>query len=350
MKKVLILSPALDQALAIARFLRRYGKEWILHGGLLEGEEIKGTVTRYYDKIVRVRDLKDFEAYDCVLPTGARSTYWMVRQTGDFYVGKVPYLRNNLLCFDKYNFIRRVAALGVPVPKTYEDFRKVGNEYPIFYKPKFEKGGGPRGVLYSRKDLERLPNKHELIFQEYIPGRSTYGVGFIAKNGSILTFFQHEELLSLPIKGGSAIYLRRCYDKKLLNYTQRMIQNIKFSGWGLAEFKYCHKRHDYVFMEVNAKLWASIEFALLNNNNFLKYMFDINHPETPTNSALYIERLIALELPELVRNIHYLLESDKIIRYRSLKELSLMFIYNSMLSFAKKLTKNYHFKRTCWLT
>jgi hypothetical protein len=350
MKKVLILSPNLDQALAIARFLRRYGKEWILHGGLLEGEKIRGTATKYYDKIVNVRAPKDFGVYDCILPTGARSTYWVVTQIGDFYVGEVLYSRNNILCFDKYNFIHGVAALGVPVPKTYKNFEDVNIEYPIFYKSKFEKGGGARGIIFSRKDLEKIPSKNELIFQEYIPGRTTYGIGFIAKNGDILTFFQHEELLSLPIEGGSAIYLKRFNDEKLLSYTQRIIQNLRFSGWGLAEFKYCYKRRDYVFMEVNAKLWASIEFSLLNNNNFLKYMFNISYPETPTDSALYIERLIALGLPECIQNIHYLLESDKIIRYSSLKELPIIFVRNGILFMIKKLIKNYRFKRTYWQT
>jgi len=350
MRKVLILSPNLDQALAVARFIRRYGKEWILHGGLLNGEKFSIIRAGYYDKMVNVRNLKGFEAYDCILPTGARSTYWMLTQIGDFQVGEVLYSRNNVLCFDKYSFIRKVAALGVPVPKTYKTFKEINDEYPIFYKPKFEKGGGARGIIRSRKDLEKLPNKHELIFQEYITGRTTYGVGFIAKNGKILTSFQHEELLSLPIEGGSAIYVRRFNDEKLLSYTQRIIHNLRFSGWGLAEFKYCNKRRDYVFMEVNAKLWASIEFALINNNKFLKYMFDISYPETPTCSALYIERLFALDLLECIPNIRYIIESDKIIRYCSLWNLPIIFMRNGVFSITQKLIKNSRIKRAHWQT
>jgi len=345
MKKILILSPNLDQALAVARFIRRYGKDWILHGGLLAGEKIGSIRASYYDKIVDIRNLKNLEAYDYILPTGARSTYWMATQIGDFYVGNVLFSKNNILCFDKYNFLQRVAALGVPIPKTFKNFEEIGDEYPIFYKQKFEKGGKVRGIAYSHKDLEKLPNKHELIFQEYIPGRATYGVGFIAQNGKILTVFQHEELLSLPIEGGSAVYVRRFDDKKLLSYTQSIINNLGLSGWGLVEFKYCNKRRDYVFMEVNAKLWASIEFALINNNKFLKYMFDISYPETPTDSALYIERLFALDLPELIPSIRYIIESDKIIRYCGLWELPIIFVRNVISSITKKLIKNSRIKR-----
>lgn len=94
-------------------------------------------------------------------------------------------------------------------------------------------------------------------------------------------------------------------------------------------------------MEVNAKLWASIEFALLNNNKFLKYMFDIDYPETPINSALYIERLLMLDLPKCVQNMHYIFESEKIIRYCSLNKLPIILTRNTMLYVTKKLAKSY---------
>jgi len=336
MKKILILSPGLDQALAIARFIRKYGNGWMLHGGLLEGESFKGS--KYYDKVVKVRDVKDFKKYDCVLPTGAKSTHWMITHVGDFFVNGILYSKKNLQYFDKYNIICRLSALGIKVPKTYKSIKEI-DTYPVFYKPKFEEGGGPRGIAFSFEELHKLPEKHKLIFQEYIPGRTTYGVGFIAQDNKILTYFQHAEQLSIPIQGGSAVYIRRFNDERLLAHTQKIIEHLGFSGWGLAEFKYCHKRQDYVFMEINAKLWASIEFAILNNNKFLKYMFNIEHPENYIDSALYIERLIALGWPKYIQNIHYLFRSKKIIKYRDLKELLLLLAYNSVPPIVRRAIK-----------
>jgi hypothetical protein len=336
MKKVLILSPYLDQALAVARLLRKYGKEWLVYGGLLNGEKISNTKAAFYHKIIKVKNLENLKTYDCVLPTGARSTYWLATSIGDFYVGETLYSRNNILCFDKYSLIRRLEGLGVPIPKTFKSYEEINDEYPIFFKTRFEKERKIRGIIYSRKDLEKLPNKHELIFQEYIAGRTTYGVGFIAKNGIILTSFQHEELLSLPIEGGSAIYLERLNDKRLLEYTQRILRSLGYSGWGLAEFKYCKKRHDYVLMEVNAKLWASIEFALINNNEFLQKMFNVSYPETSINSALYIDRLFKIGLPYFIQNIHYLLKADKIIRYSSLDLLPVLLLRSTLHSLLER--------------
>jgi hypothetical protein len=68
-------------------------------------------------------------------------------------------------------------------------------------------------------------------------------------------------------------------------------------------------------MEVNAKLWASIEFAFMNNNEFLKYLFGIDYPEKKVDSALFIDRLIALGWAHFFRNIHHLYHS-RILSYQ----------------------------------
>jgi len=209
-----------------------------------------------------------------------------------------------------------VEKLGIPIPKIYSSINEIDdNLFPIFYKPKFEKGGGVRGVAWSRKELESIRERQDLIFQEYIPGQPTYGMGFVAQDGTILTSFQHEECLSLPIQGGSAVLIKTFYDGRLKAYTDRIIQALGFEGWGLAEYKYCPKRRDFVFMEINAKLWASIEFAFMNNNRFLKYMFGIDYSEEKVDRVIFVDRLISLGSAQLVRNSYYLFNS-RIISYQ----------------------------------
>ena len=70
------------------------------------------------------------------------------------------------------------------------------------------------------------------------------------------------------------------------------MKNLKYSGWGLIEFKYCPKRKDYVFMEVNAKFWASIEFTLINNPAFFFKLFGIQYEiKKPVNCIIFLDRL-----------------------------------------------------------
>ncbi len=314
MKKVLILSPLSDQALAVARYLQKYGHGYTLHGGFMPGEGLR--LTAPYEKVLLVDSIDKLAGYDIVLPTGARSTHWMATQFGGFPVNGLSYSKKNLLCFEKKRMLAQVKSLGIPVPETYETIDEIDSPYPIFYKQKFEKGGGARGIALCRADLERLPEKESLIFQEYIPGRSTYGIGFIVKDGEILTSFQQEEVLSYPVQGGSAVFIRRFYDKRLEEYTQQILRALGFEGWGLAEYKYCPQRSDFAFMEINAKLWASIEFAFMNNNKFLKYMFDIDYPESKVDSAIFVDRLVCLGLIETIRKSPQFLRS-RCITYQS---------------------------------
>ncbi len=51
----------------------------------------------------------------------------------------------------------------------------------------------------------------------------------------------------------------RCY------YAERLPRARDFSGWSLTEFKYCPPKDDLMFMEFNAKLWASCEFTFLDD-------------------------------------------------------------------------------------
>lgn len=312
--KILILSPLTDQALAVARYLRRYGDDYVLHGGFMPGERVRRH--EYYDEMCHVQDKALIEVYDVVLPTGAVSTYWMATHVSNFQVNDVVYTRENLICFDKVATLSKVRQLGIPVPQTYEDVRSIDIPFPIFYKQRFEKGGGPRGVVRSIEELKRLKDKDALLYQEYIPGSATYGMGFIAKSGKIITSFQHKELLSYPIQGGSAVYIRTFYDERIAAYTEKIVQSLGLSGWGLAEYKYCPKRQDYVFMEINAKLWASIEFAFMNNADFLKHLFGIDYPIKEVRSALYVDRLIALGWPEMIKHAPYILGAAKFIRYQ----------------------------------
>jgi len=314
MKKILILSPLSDQALAVARYIHRYDRFCVLHGGFLPGELLR--TASFYKKVLYVNNANILENYDIVLPTGAQSTHWMATQFEEFKVNNLSYTKNNLQYFDKIRVLKRVKDLGIPIPETYETVDAIDAACPLFYKQKYESGGGARGIAQSQDDLKKLANKHELLFQEYIPGPTTYGFGFLVKDNIIVTSFQHAEILSQPVQGGSAVAIRRYYDDRLKTYTQRIVQNLGFEGWGLAEYKYCTKRRDFVFMEINAKLWASIEFAFMNNNNFLKYMFDLEYPEVETNSALFIDRLVKLGLKQILRNSPYFF-SSKIIRYNS---------------------------------
>ncbi|MEA3452398.1 MAG: ATP-grasp domain-containing protein, partial [Bacteroidota bacterium] len=253
MKKVLILESKSDQAKTFASYLQKSDK-FDLH-------TIKDIIS----------EKKNF---DEIIPTSADSTYNYVKKNGDFSIGNLTYSKNNLVTFDKIKTLSIVDSIGVPIPKSFTSKESL-DFFPIFYKSLREEGKSIRGIIQNSEELSEITEK-DVFYQEFIWSKGTYSVGFLADRGKLITIFIQKELLSYPYHGGSGVILEHIQDKRLLEYTKKIVKEINYSGWGLTEFKYSNKIKDFVFMEVNAKFWASIKFAIFNNPLILKLLFNID--------------------------------------------------------------------------
>jgi len=291
MKKILILQPHEDQARAIAKFLKSYSQEFFIVGGIFGDSEDTQSIP-YFDKLEKVSADFVFEEknYDIIVPTASFSTNAILSTRDSIRIGNISFDRNNIQVFDKLPFLDKVEKLQIPIPKTYKNFGEI-HEFPVFYKQRYEKGGGSRGIIRSKAELKALSGDKSIFFQEFIDSVGNYDVGFLAKDGIIITMFMHRALYNWPKPGGSAVVLTELYNKKILEYSSIILKNMKYSGWGLIQFKYCHKRKDFVFMEVNAKFWASIEFAFLNNPVFLKELFGIHYEPKKVRCIVFCNRL-----------------------------------------------------------
>ena len=178
---------------------------------------------------------------------------------------------------------------GIPVPDTWTDSCD-DLQFPVFTKPQFEGGAGTRKIARSR---DELPGDVDMIYQEYIDSPGTYGVGFIADSGKITAYHTHYERESYPSIGGSAVVAERYNDERLVKYVRAIISASKYSGWGLAEFKYCPSRDDFVFMEINAKFWASCILAFHNEPRFTELFFNGTSALRPVTRMLFINRALA---------------------------------------------------------
>jgi hypothetical protein len=333
MKTVLIFSPTLDQSYALALVLKSKG----YHITAACFPEEKLLKPKCYDEVISVTETQ-LGRFDWVIPTGASSTHWLASIQNQIVIGKITYKKDNLRVFEKIWMLELAKRLKVLVPQTYTSQNKI-KEFPIFYKQKFEQGGGIRGIAFNKNTLQTLPDQEHLIYQEYIPGNSTYGVGFLAKDGKLLTTFIHKEILSFPKAGGSAAIIQIYKDERLINYTEKMIKALNYSGWGLAEFKYCPKRQDFVFMEINAKFWASIEFALINNPKFVDLLFGIKVFPQPYQGAVYLDRLISLGAIEFIINLKYLFQYRLINHQSILKIIFVSILPEPVKRFLKTILK-----------
>lgn len=297
MKRVLILQPQLDQSLSIAKYLKKYSDDYYLVGGYDGRVPIFNKLSRY-DGIIKLPSDTDeiSKEYDLIIPAGAQSTYHEISQRGSVTIGNVQCRKANLVAFDKVRTLEIVDKIGIPIPITYSNIEAVS--FPAFFKQDFERGGGIRGIVREQSELKKLSGEKGIIFQEYIDSIPTYGVAFLAHEGNMITSFIQKELLSYPRSGGSGVILTSFNDSRLTKYAKRIIQKMNLSGWGLIEFKYCPKRDDYVFMEVNAKFWASIELTFMNNPTFLKELFDIDYVAPNISNVIFMNRLAYLGISQ----------------------------------------------------
>jgi len=333
MKKILIFEPNSNQALSLSKYIKRYSDFYIV--GCLE-KEVRFN-RENYDEIIVINFLNvNMAEYLYVLPMGAKSSYTVTDKYKELnYCNNIKFNMNNLIVFDKPKILSIVDALGVPIPKTFYKIEEI-DIFPIFYKEDFENGGGVRGVANV---LDDIPTKRSLLFQEYIATPSTYGVGFLAKDGIILTHTIYKEVISYPVSGGSAVVIEPYDDKRLLKYTSKIVQKLNYSGWGLAEYKYCDKRNDFVFMEINAKFWASIEFMLINNSQFLKMLLDIGYKSQIENRILFVNRLFQYGFVDILKNMRYIFDT-KLVKESSLfYQITRKFIPNRVVNWVKKIIK-----------
>lgn len=283
-----IFSPFSEQSYFIAAILKKYYPSAVLYGVLIPEEKsffIK--VPKNLRSILKIKDLSVLDEGGCIIPTGAISTKYCLEKK-NIFLGEIIHKSVNLRVFNKPWLLNEAMSCGVLIPETWDSIESIA-KFPVFYKQKYETGGGIRGVAYKN---EKIPNvdQDSLIFQEFIISKGTYGVSFLAHEGRMICQNTHFERESIPEDGGSAIIIESFEDERLLINTKKLLSHLNYSGWGVVEFKYCEKRKNYVLMEINAKFWASCEFAFVNEPIFLKKLFDIDSNETAVDSILFVDR------------------------------------------------------------
>jgi len=284
-KKVLFLESHRDQAISIAKYLKK---------------------SKNYELFFDEREVYEGdEEFDIIVPGGATSTLKYVQKHGTLKFGEIKFTENNLITYDKIEMLKIVDRIGVPIPKTYTNIEDL-DFFPVFFKSLREDGYNERGIIHNQNELDKIAGSTTVFFQEYIRPKGTFAVGFVANNGVMLTSFSQEEIISYPYHGGSGVVLSTIDDQRLIDYSKRIVKEINYSGWGLVEFKYCDKRQDYVFMEVNAKFWASIEFAFLNNPDILDLIFGLKIKTQHVKTAIYVDRMFVSNFREILRSIPYL--------------------------------------------
>ncbi len=103
---------------------------------------------------------------------------------------------------------------------------------------------------------------YPLLVQERTVGDGV-GVFLLRSAGVTLLSFAHRRLREKPPAGGVSTYREAiAVPEKLGAQCERLLEELNYSGAAMLEFKEDQQTGEYVLMEINARLWGSLQLAV----------------------------------------------------------------------------------------
>ena len=111
-----------------------------------------------------------------------------------------------------------------------------------------------------------LEGHTSVLLQRYHAGEG-HGVELLCDRGEPLATFQHRRLHEVPITGGaSALRESVPVDPTLLDYSLRLLRELRWTGLAMVEFRVGPAGP--VLMEINGRVWGSLPLAVKSGVDF----------------------------------------------------------------------------------
>ncbi len=186
-----------------------------------------------------------------------------------------PRLETYRKASDKAAMLRVAREAGLGVPETMmlaaaeaelpgEDF------FPAVLKPHRSVVRGRHfGVQFvnsrdqCRTAVRTLPDiAFPVLLQRRVRGPGE-GLFVLRWNGRVVAEFAHRRLREKPPEGGVSVYRESiAFDSDLATAGRRMLEALNWQGAAMIECKRDQATGQHVFMEVNGRLWGSLQLAI----------------------------------------------------------------------------------------
>ena len=185
---------------------------------------------------------------------------------------------------DKIKVLRQADRLRIPIPKTLfpSDYQnqevllteatKLGS--PLVVKPSLscirkEHGWMKTAVQYvtDARELSILISRgpfkdYPFIIQERIEGPGI-GIFLLMREGQVLARFAHQRIREKPPSGGVSVLCESIEPPPIAQKAaEGLLQEMKWSGVAMVEFKMDRRDNVPKLMEVNARFWGSLQLAI----------------------------------------------------------------------------------------
>jgi predicted ATP-grasp superfamily ATP-dependent carboligase len=225
-------------------------------------------VDSYAEKLL---EIVNKGGYDVFLPVGFESYIAVSKYAKKFRESAgiaVPEWEKMQVALNKDMTMKFAREVGVPIPKTKillteNDLEGINDQYPIVIKSSdgFLRYCNNKNELLKNFKFIKGKSRMGIIAQEYIRG---FGCGFygVYDRGKLIAHILQKRLKEFPVTGGPSAVAESYSDERLLNYGKKLCDALNWHGPIMAEFKYDTENNDYRLIELNPKLWNSLDLTI----------------------------------------------------------------------------------------
>lgn len=231
---------------------------------------------------VQFLELLTREKYDYLLPAseGALKRVSLNRDSiGRLTRVDLPPQASVDLVLSKVGLLDFAKKIQIPIPDTVFFYKSdpIVKILDTLSFPIVAKVGGMRGA-YNRvryiSNVEELKSclssfdsDEAIIFQEYINGVG-YGVFSLFEGGKSLLCQAHQRIWEYPITGGPSVFAQTVDEPVAKELGTRLLEHLNWNGLAMVEFKKSWIDNQYKLMEVNPRLWGSLDLSIAAGANF----------------------------------------------------------------------------------
>lgn len=224
---------------------------------------------------------------DVLIPVHSEDTYLITKHIDTLgRYTKIPfhdyqYIRE---VNDKGRLMETARELNISAPTTYTvgedgDLGQIAKsiEYPVVIK--MRNSSGSRGVAYASSETElrerfsamikkfQVPKDEYPLIQEYIEGDG-YGVSVLYNHGDLRALCTHKRLREYPISGGPSTIRESTIHAGMEKIARNLLEHYAWHGVAMVEFKLRTSDKKPVLIEVNPRIWGSINQSVLAGVDF----------------------------------------------------------------------------------
>lgn len=256
---------------------------------------------KYVNFLIQLAESKNLR--DAILIPTNDYTVSILSQNKDrlseYYKIPLPHWEVINRVFDKRQLLEIAEKNGIPIPRAIypldkKDMEKKISEleYPVVVKPAFGKDyyfakGVKMHMAYVFKEAEQhfdsiasVMGEQNIIVQEYIPGGNgtLFNYAAVMRKGIPHGIFTGKKIRQHPRDFGVGTATQIVNEPELTRLGTLLFKSCQYEGVGYIEFKKDPRDGKFKLIEINARLWNSMDLAVCNGIDlpYIIYLYALN--------------------------------------------------------------------------